>query len=268
MTDHLRRNLAPLTDAAWEAVDEEATRILRHFLSVRASIDVEGPEGWDATALPTGGVESLGSVADGVEGGRRQVRPFVELRVPFTVSLTELAQLDRGGRTPDLSSVADAAQKAALAEDRILGEGWAAAGVDGIASSSPHQPVAISEDYAGYAGLVARAVMALRQAGVGGPYAIALGPRCHTGVIETTAHGGYPVLEHLRLILGGPVLWAPAVDGAVVVSRRGGDYRLVLGQDWSIGYRGHDGDTVELYLEESFAFEVLDPAAAVALRYL
>ncbi len=61
-----------------------------------------------------------------------------------------------------------------------------------------------------------------------GPYAIALGPRCYTGVVETTERGGYPVFEHLRMILGGPVVWAPAVDGAVVLSQRGGDFELVV----------------------------------------
>ena len=95
--------------------------------------------------------------------------------------------------------------------------------------SSPHPPITIGEDYQRYPNHVAQAVETLRRAGVGGPYAIALGPRCYTGVIETTEHGGYPVLEHLRLILGGPVVWAPAVDGAVVLSQRGDDFELVVG---------------------------------------
>ena len=86
-------------------------------------------------------------------------------------------------------------------------------------------------------------------------------------MIETTQRGGYPVLEHLRLILGGPVIWAPAVDGAVVISLRGGDFELVCGEDVSIGYRRHDADAVSLYLEESITFRNHGPEAAVALRY-
>ena len=83
----------------------------------------------------------------------------------------------------------------------------------------------------------------------------------------THEHGGYPLLEHLRLILGGPALWAPSVDGAIVLSQRGGDYDLVVGQDVAIGYLEHDATDVQLYLEESFTFRVLSPEAAVALRY-
>ena len=107
----------------------------------------------------------------------------------------------------------------------------------------------------------------LRQAGVDGPYGIALGPRCYTGVIETTQRGGYPVLEHLRLILGGPVIWAPAVDGAIVVSLRGGDFELISGQDVSIGYASATTDSVSLFLQESLTFRTHGPEAAIALTY-
>ena len=145
--------------------------------------------------------------------------------------------------------------------------GYDAAGISGISESTPHAPVAISDDYNEYPGTVARAVATLQNAGIGGPFAIALGPRCYTGVIETTEHGGYPVLEHIRLILGGPIVWAPAVDGAIVVSLRGGDYQLTCGQDFSIGYTDHDADNVRLYLEESMTFRALSPDAGTALVY-
>jgi uncharacterized linocin/CFP29 family protein len=52
----------------------------------------------------------------------------------------------------------------------------------------------------------------------------------------------------------------------VVVARRGGDFELTVGQDWSIGYKGHDKENVDLYLTESFTFRVLEPAAACELK--
>jgi uncharacterized linocin/CFP29 family protein len=63
------------------------------------------------------------------------------------------------------------------------------------------------------------------------------------------------------------VVWTPGVDGAVVLSTRGGDFELVIGRDLSIGYSGHDATTVNLYLVESLTFRVLSPEAAVCLRY-
>ena len=134
-------------------------------------------------------------------------------------------------------------------------------------AASPHEPVAIGDDYSRYPEHVARAVAVLRAADVAGPYAIALGARCFTGVTETTEHGGYPVFEHLQQILGGPVIWAPAVDGALVLSQRGGDFELTVGQDFSIGYLSSDAVSVDLYIEESVSFRVNTPGAAVHLAY-
>jgi transposase len=36
--DHLRRALAPVSDTAWERLDAEAARTLRHFLAARAIV--------------------------------------------------------------------------------------------------------------------------------------------------------------------------------------------------------------------------------------
>ncbi|HUE59378.1 MAG TPA: family 1 encapsulin nanocompartment shell protein [Acidimicrobiales bacterium] len=267
MTDHLRRALAPVSDAAWEQIDNEASRTLRHFLAARALVDFTGPKGWDYSG-ETVGRTSAPTVGDGgVTSAVRVPQPMVELRKPFELSLAELDRADRGAEDVDLAQVVSAAREAALAEDRAVFDGLAAGGISGIATGSAHDPLPIGDDYGQYPGVVARAVATLRREGIGGPYAIALGPRCYTGVIETTEYGGYPVLEHMKLILGGPVVWAPGVDGAVVVSTRGGDFELVCGQDFSIGFRRQVEDTVELYLEESFTFKVNEPRAGIALRY-
>ncbi len=84
-------------------------------------------------------------------------------------------------------------------------------------------------------------------------------------MIETAEGGGYPLLEHLRKIVEGPMVWTPGVRGAIVLSQRGGDFVFDAGQDVSIGYAGHDGDTIRLYLQESFSFHVATPEAAVVL---
>ncbi len=182
-------------------------------------------------------------------------------------STAELDSAERGATNLDLDPVIAASRSAALAEDGAVFHGYDAGGVAGIAPSSPHEAVTISDDYSEYPEHVAKAVAKLRGADISGPYAIALGSRCFTGVTETTEHGGYPVFEHLRQILGGPVVWAPAVDGAVIVSQRGGDFVLTVGQDFSIGYRSSDPDRVDLYLEESFTFRINTPEAAVHLVY-
>jgi uncharacterized linocin/CFP29 family protein len=265
---HLFRELAPVPAEAWEEIESEATRTLRHYLTARRIVDFAGPKGWEHSAEPTGRTATLAPPPSAsVEALARQVQPLIELRVPFTIARTELDAIARGARDADLDPVRDAARHLALTEDSAIFEGYQPGQIAGIGECSPHQDLPISDNYADYPGTVARAVATLQREGVTGPYAIALGPRCYTGVIETTERGGYPLLEHLRLILGGPALWAPAVDGAIVLTTRGGDYELVVGQDVSIGYLEHDASNVRLYLEETFTFRVLAPEAAVALRY-
>lgn len=265
--NHLMQRLAPVSDQAWEEIETEATAVLRQFLAARKLVEFVGPRGWDHAAEPTGRITRLAEAPhDGVDGAVRRVLPMVELRASFELDRDELDAIERGAPDPDLDAVADAARRLALAEDRAVFEGYPAAGIEGIAQASPHEPIPISDDYEDYPSSVAKAVSRLRLEGVEGPFGIALGPRCYQGVLETT-RGGYPVLEHLRVILGGPIVWAPAVSGAVVVSLRGDDFELVVGQDVSIGYRSHTDTTVQLYLEESITFRAIGPEAGIALRY-
>ena len=50
-----------------------------------------------------------------------------------------------------------------------------------------------------------------------------------------------------------------------MLTTRGGDFALHLGEDVSIGYLGHDDKTVRLYLQETFTFLLLTTEASVAL---
>ena len=266
--NHLFRELAPISDAAWGEIEEEAKRALGNFLAARRLVDFTGPHGWDASAVALGTIETLSEgPARGVEGARRLVQPYVELRARFSLLRDELDAIDRGHKSPDLEPVTDAARRVALAEDTAVFHGYPAAGIVGIAEASPHTPIDLGDHFGEYPRWAAMAVARLRDAGVEGPYGIALGPRCYAGILETTEDGGYPVLERLRLILGGPVSYAPAVDGAVVLSLRGEDFELSCGQDLAIGYERDDADAVWLYIEESLTFHAHSPEAAVRLRY-
>ena len=263
----LRRDQAPIPKAAWEEIDAEAKRVLALNLAARKLVDFEGPLGWGFSSVNLGRVEDAGSPADGVEAKKRVVRPLVELRAPFELSRSEMEDVDRGAKDASLDPVTDAAKRIARAEDAAIFQGYSDAGIEGIGEVSPHEARKISEDYQAYPATVSEALEMLRQAGIDGPYAIALGPRCYSGLMRATAPGGYPVYQHVRKLVDDRVVWAPAVDGAVVMSCAGGDYELTVGQDLSIGYLGHDESKIRLYLVESFTFRVLTPEAAVTLFY-
>jgi uncharacterized linocin/CFP29 family protein len=263
---HLLREHAPITDGGWKLIDEEARERLLPGLAARRLVDFSGPHGWEHSATNLGRVErSDVSDAKGVEANRRVVLPLLELRSRFTVSRDELRAGDRGAEDVDFEDLDAAAQRMVEAENVAVFHAWPKAGVEGITQSSPHKPLVRGKDFDGYPAHVARAVELLLRNGIEGPYGIALGREDYTSVVETAEHGGYPLLEHLRKILQGPIVWAPGVAGAVVLSMRGGDFAFDSGQDISVGYLAHDLDTVTLYLEESYSFRVLTPEAAVAI---
>jgi uncharacterized linocin/CFP29 family protein len=264
--NHLLRDLAPVTEAGWDLLDTEARERLTPALGARKLVDFSGPHGWDRSATNLGRVDAIvDGPVEGVEAARRRVLPLVELRVPFLVSRDELAAGDRGAADVDLTTLDEAAQLIARAENGAVFHGWADAGIMGAAEASTHPQIGLGGDVEVYPRHVARAVELLLRSGVDGPYGLALGPEHYRAVIETSEHGGYPLLDHLRKILDGPLVWTPGVRGAVVLSLRGGDFLMESGQDLSIGYRRHDDAAVELYLEETFTFRVASADAAVAL---
>jgi uncharacterized linocin/CFP29 family protein len=263
---HLLQEHAPITEAGWGLIGDEARERLTPALAARKLVDFDGPRGWEHSATNVGRTRTLTDApVEGLVAVQRRVLALVELRAPFSLARVELADADRGARDIDLTALDEAAHRTATAENCAVFHGWHSAGIAGVAESSSHDPIALGEDCERYPRHVARAVELLLRAGIGGPYGLALGPEAYTRVLETTEHGGYPLLDHLRKIIGGPLVWAPGVHGAVVVSQRGGDFVLEVGDDLSIGYEGHDADAVELYLMESFAFRVLTREAAVAL---
>jgi uncharacterized linocin/CFP29 family protein len=263
--NHLLRSHAPITEIAWDLLDQEARERLVPALAARKLADFSGPHGWEHSATNLGRVLEVKAPGENLAARQRRVLPLVELRAPFTVSRDELLDADRGAADLDLSALDSAARRIAVAENIAVFHGWADAGIVGITKATTNEPISLGNDYAAYPGHVAKAVEVLLEDGVSGPYGLALGPKEYTGVVETTEHGGLVVFDHLRQILGGPIVWAPGVDGAVVVSLRGGDFLFESGEDLCLGYSSHDAESVHLYLEESFSFRVATPEAAVAL---
>ena len=267
-TDHLLRDLAPIPARAWEEIESEARSRLTPQLAARRLSDWSGPHGWREDRLSVGRVDTIAHPpggSDGVQTAQRRVLPYTEIRVPFTVSRREIDDIQRGATDADLDDLRRAARAAAITENRAVFHGWPDAGIDGLAAVSGYPATTLGEDCQTYPAVVAQAVDRMRQRGIGGPYALAISPSRYTRIVETTEHGGYLLVDHLTRVLGGEVIWAPGLDGALVLSQRGGDFLLSVGQDWSVGYSAHDAESVQLYLEETLTFRAIEPDAVIVL---
>ena len=262
--NNLHRELAPISAAAWADIEEEASRTFERHVAGRRVVDLQGPGGPELAAAGTGHLTTIAPPADGVIARARQSQPIIELRVPFAVDRQGVDDVERGAKDPDWQPVKDAAKKIAFAEDRAVFEGYAAAGIAGIRASSANPVLALPADALGYPNMISQAVSALRLSGVNGPYSVLLSADAYTIVTETSDHG-YPIHEHLARVVDGEIIWAPAIDGAFVLTTRGGDFDLQLGTDVSIGYLSHDSESVQLYLQETLTFLSYTAEASVAL---
>jgi len=262
--NNLHRGLAPISDAAWAQIDEEASRTLKRHLAARRVVDVDGPKGTDFSAVGTGHLKQIPTPDNGIEATQRDVRALVELRVPFELARQSIDDVERGSNDSDWGPLKEAARKIAFAEDRAVFDGYAAAGIQGIRQGTSNPVLKLPSSVKGYPGVVAQAVSQLRLAGVNGPYTLLLGTEPYTAIGGAT-DDGYPVLQHIQRLVDGKIIWAPAIEGGVVLTTRGGDFQLSIGQDLSIGYLSHSASSVQLYFQETLTFLMLTSEASVVL---
>jgi uncharacterized linocin/CFP29 family protein len=262
--NNLHRELAPISDAAWDQIEEETSRTIKRYLAGRRVVDVHGPAGSGLSAVGTGHQSAIAAPGEGTTAQLREAKALVELRVPFELKRQMIDDVERGANDSDWQPAKDAARKLAFAEDRAIFDGYAAAGIVGVRQGTSNPKNALPDDVRKYPEAFAQALSQLRLVGVNGPYSILLSAGAYTELAETSDHG-YPVLEHVKRLVEGTIIWAPAIDGAFVVTTRGGDLDLHIGQDASIGYLNHTDTHVRLYLQETFTFFYFTSEAAVAL---
>jgi len=262
--NNLHRELAPISDAAWSQIEEETARTLKRYLAGRRVVDVPAAGGVALPGVATGHLKPIAAPAKGIIAHQREVKRLAELRVPFELSRQTVDDVERGSEDSDWQAAKDAAKILAFAEDRAIFNGYKEADIEGFRQGTSNPIKALPADIRDYPDAVAHALSQLRLVGVNGPYSVLLGADEYTALAETRDHG-YPVLEHVKRIVDGNLLWAPAIAGAVVLTTRGGDFELNIGQDASIGYLSHSDAVVRLYLQETFTFRVLTSEASVVL---
>lgn len=262
--NNLHRELAPISEAAWAQIEQETTRTLKRYFAGRRVVDVASHPGRALPGVATGHLASIASPGEGIIANQREVKTLIELRVPFELTRQAIDDVERGSDDSNWQPAKSAAKTLAFAEDRAIFEGYRAAGIQGMREGTSHPIESLPDDVRDYPDAIAQALTRLRLVGVNGPYSVALGAGEYTKLVETRDQG-FPLLEHVKRIIDGEIIWAPAISGAFVLSTRGGDFALTIGPDVSIGYLGHTDTIVRLYLEEAFTFRVLTAEASVAL---
>jgi uncharacterized linocin/CFP29 family protein len=263
--DILKRNLAPVADEAWEEINTVAAQVLKANLSARKVVDFDGPKGWDFAAVPLG---RLDIPAEGKKGdvnyGMRTVQPLVETRVMFDLNVWELDNAVRGAEDIDLAPLETAARKIALFEEKAIYEGHKAGNITGMLKSAVHSPQTFTGKPGNLISAVSAGIAEFAKAGVKGPYRLICGPKLWQEV--SSQSDGYPLTRRLEKLLDSEIILNPFLEDTLLVSVRGGDMKLTVGVDFSIGFNSADAEKVRLYLTESFTFRVLDGAAIIPIN--
>src|SRR5262245_34091049 len=124
--NNLYRELAPITDLAWAEIELEASRTFKRHIAGRRVVDVSEPGGPVTAAVSTGRLLDVAAPTDGVVAHLRASQSLVRLRVPFTLSRSEIDDVERGSQDAGWDPVKAAAKKLAFVEDRTIFEGYAA----------------------------------------------------------------------------------------------------------------------------------------------
>jgi uncharacterized linocin/CFP29 family protein len=261
----LRRQHSPLAKESWRLIDEQAREVLRGNLSARKFVDVSGPHGWAHAAVNVGRLDpGRVDAGGGVFYGIRKVLPLVEVRVPFVLDLWQLDDAVRGALDPDLNPLIEAANKLAAFEERAIYNGFAAAGIVGMAQASTHEPLALGRE-SGWAEAISRGVVMLKAAGEPPPHVLIAGPQVFAALDRTV--GQYPLRKQIEQIIGGEIVLAPYAGGGFLLPAQSeGDFELSLGQDIAVGFDHQETQKIRLFMTESFTFRVIEPQAVVTLR--
>lgn len=75
------------------------------------------------------------------------------------------------------------------------------------------------------------------------------------------------LVRSIEKLLDTEIILNPHLEQNLLVSKRGGEMKLTLGVDFSIGYNSSDSEKVRLFLTESFTFRVVDGAAIIPIEW-
>ncbi len=265
--DILNRSLAPIPQEAWSLIDEEARELLSLKLTGRKVVDFVGPKGIDFGVVNTGRLAAMkNKKPEGVNYFKRVVLPLIEVKVPFEMNRAEIEALVRGAVDIETDSLMKAASNFAEAENMAIFNGLEEANINGIIESSSQITLEIEENKNKFISAIARGIKNMNDEGVDGPYNLLLGQKMYSLVYELDDQG-YPLLNKLQNLIEGEILSVPTLDDkGLLLSDRGGDFELIVGQDASIGYSQHKDEEIEFFILETFTFRCNTPEAAVILK--
>lgn len=262
--DILKRNMAPLTESAWEEIDNRVSDVLKTHLSARRVVNVVGPKGWNYTVVPEGRLKKINEKSEDVNTGIYEVKPLVEARISFKLDRWEMDNLTRGAKDIDLECLEEAAKKIALFEENLVYNGYKEGNIKGLIESSSHDVLSLGNTGEEIMESIAKGILILKEAFIDKPMSLVVGKNAWKQINKEVK--GYPLINRIEDLTGSKVLYSPVIEGALLLPHDHEDLELTIGRDFSIGYEHNDAKSVQLFITESLTFRALDPDIIVVYK--
>lgn len=256
----LYRELAPITQDAWEEIDERAKEVLLSYLSGRKVVKVNGPKGFDYNVITEGRLANLQEDGE-ICYGNYEILPLTEARIEFEMDRWELDNIRRGAKDIDYEPLEKAMEKLALFEENAIFNGLEKAMIKGLKESAETDEIAFGKEPQEMMEAISKGVVKLREAYAEGPYTLVVNEEILRRILSKET--AYPLDKRIEELIGGKIVFNHVIDGAYLLPYNHDDLEFTIGKDFSIGYQDHSNEKVKFFATESFTFRVLDPAIII-----
>lgn len=259
----LYRDLAPITDEAWEEIDERAEEVLKSQLTARRVVNVNGPHGADFTVIAEGRLADVDKKGN-VSYGNYQVLPLTEARTEFSMKRWELDNIIRGAKDVDYGPLEEAAKELARFEEEAVFNGIEGSIIEGISNAAAGEAISMGTSPKEMLEAITQGVVNLREVFTKESYTLVASPDIYKKLMSQDV--GYPFADKVRKLIDGDILLNYVIDGAYLLPTDHDDLEFTIGRDFSIGYQAHNIEEVRFFITESFTFRVLDPDIIVKFK--
>ncbi|MFW6051456.1 MAG: family 1 encapsulin nanocompartment shell protein [Myxococcota bacterium] len=246
-------------------IEEAAMEQAREVLTARRFLEFEGPLGAGVPSLQVGDLIEESVDDEGTLIAARRALPIPTLHATFRLPTRELQGAQEHGFPLSTGPAEDAAERVALAEERLIYHGHADLGIGGLLNTSGAQRTALSDwsNPGAAIGDVIAAADKLDAAGVHAPFALVLAPTLYNQLFRKYEGSDVLALDHLRRLAAGGIYKSHVLrDTAALVSPDVGP--LVCAQDLQVSFLDMAADTVRFLVSSSVVLR-LDDAAAVCV---
>lgn len=256
--NNLNKNNAPISDKAWEVLNERAKEILLKSISARKIMSIKNVG--DSKSISTGKINI--KKIENVEYGVYEVLPLIETRFNFTLNRWELDNIDRGDNNIDLANLDEAVLKAAKFEENAIYTGLEK--IEGLINSCDNPTMNMGSTPKEILENISKAMIILKDKYITGQLDLVV--TYETWVKLNSIDSHIPLIRRIKELINGEIIISRFVPNNILIPHKDENFEISVGNDFSIGYQNHTSKEVTLFITESFTFRILDKELFIILE--